>query len=111
MTDVPSPFGGGGLRRGHHLSVWLIVALSVACTTSAPSVRGPGPTGPTAPAARRVILSVSPPGSESNTARLNVQGDAWQLRPIYEHLIGIDATNGKFVPMLASEWSLEPDGM
>jgi ABC-type transport system substrate-binding protein len=29
---------------------------------------------------------------------------------MYEHLIGIDPVTGKFVPQLATEWNVEPDG-
>jgi len=56
-------------------------------------------------------MAVVPPGTESNQARLISQTESWQLRPLYEHLIGLDPTNAKYVPMLATEWGLEPDGM
>lgn len=96
-------------------AIGLAVVLAGACTSSAPSAPqsqrpANGGAGASELSVRRVTLAVPAPGTESNTARLNVQGEAWQLRPIYEHLIGIDPTTGKFVPMLATEWSVEPDG-
>src|SRR5581483_11161099 len=51
-----------------------------------------------------------PPAREGNEPRMYGQPDAWQLRPMYEFLIGLDAATGKLVPQLATEWKLEPDG-
>jgi len=56
-------------------------------------------------------MSVIPPSEESNELRHLNQPQNWQLRPMYEHLIGMDAETGKPVPQLATEWTLEPDGM
>ena len=55
-------------------------------------------------------MGVPAPGTESNNPRLLAQGEGWQLRPMYEHLIGVDPETGRFVPQLATEWSVEPDG-
>jgi len=62
------------------------------------------------PKVRRLVMAVVAPGTESNAPRLISQTEAWQLRPMYEHLIGIDPENGKYVPQLATEWSVEPNG-
>src|SRR5205823_5107787 len=51
----------------------------------------------------------APPMLESNEMRHLVGPTSWQLRPMYESLIGIDPTNGKLVPQLATEWAIEPD--
>jgi len=97
-------------------AIGTVVVLALACTSNAPSAAPAqrsttsGSNAPAEPAVRRMTLAVPAPGSESNTARLNVQGEAWQLRPMYEHLIGVDSTTGRFAPMLATEWSIEPDG-
>ncbi|HEX3245553.1 MAG TPA: ABC transporter substrate-binding protein [Chloroflexota bacterium] len=55
-------------------------------------------------------MAVVPPRQESNDLRMVAQPEVWPLRPMYEHLIGIDPENGKLIPQLATEWSLEPDG-
>jgi ABC-type transport system substrate-binding protein len=55
-------------------------------------------------------MGIVPPGTESNSPRLISQTEGWQIRPIYEHLIGVDPETGKFVPQLATEWNVEPDG-
>lgn len=59
---------------------------------------------------RRLVMALVPPGTESNQPRLISQTEAWQVRPMYEHLIGVDPETGQFIPQLATEWSVEPDG-
>jgi peptide/nickel transport system substrate-binding protein len=62
------------------------------------------------PRVRRLVMGVVAPGTESNAPRLISQTESWQIRPMYEHLIGIDPQTGKYVPQLATEWNVEPDG-
>ena len=93
----------------------LISFLVMACTGGgadrAPATGGaPTSGGPQEPKMRRLVISVAEPGTESNSPRILTQTVTWQLRPMYEHLIGIDPATGRFVPQLATEWSLEPDG-
>ena len=45
---------------------------------------------------------------ESNEMRHLVGPTSWQLRPMYESLVGVDPTTGALVPELATEWSIEP---
>ena len=66
---------------------------------------------PVEPKVDRVIMAVTPPSAEFSAPRMGGQPQAFQVRPIYEYLIGIDAETGGFVPELATEWSLEPDGL
>jgi len=88
-----------------------IVAVLAACAGGGGPAGIPGSgSGPQEPKVRRLVMSVSPPGNESNSPRILNQTETWQLRPMYEHLIGIDPQTAKFVPQLATEWSLEPDG-
>ncbi len=77
----------------------------------------PGPTGvvgeqlPAQPKVARLVMAVPPPAREVNEPRLSGPPDSWQLRPMYEYLVGVDATTGDARrPQLASEWSLEPNG-
>jgi ABC-type transport system substrate-binding protein len=62
------------------------------------------------PAVQRLVMSVPPPGYEGSEPRHINQPDAWQIRPMYEFLIGLQPETGLFEPQLATEWSLQPDG-
>jgi len=73
----------------------------------APATPTPEPTGP---AVDRLIMAVGAPGEFSNITRIPGQTANWYLRPHYEYLVGFDKTNGAFIPQLATEWNLEPDG-
>ena len=65
---------------------------------------------PVKPKIDRLVMGVAPPNEESNSPRFYGQPAAWQLRPMYEFLIGMDPQTGKPIPQLATEWKLEPDG-
>ena len=65
---------------------------------------------PTGPAVDRIIMAVAPANDFSNIRRIPGQAANWFLRPHYEYLVGFDKTNGAYVPQLATEWNLEPDG-
>ncbi|MDE2970618.1 MAG: ABC transporter substrate-binding protein [Chloroflexota bacterium] len=79
-------------------------------TTVSPTA-APAEPEPAMPKVDRVIMAVTPPSTEFSAPRMGGQPQAFQVRPIYEYLIGIDAETGGFVPELATEWSLEPDGL
>lgn len=68
-----------------------------------------------APAAKgkvdRLIMGLQTPATESNAPGRELGApETLQLRPMYEKLIGVDPKTGKFIPMLATEWNVEPDG-
>ncbi len=89
-----------------------ITLLVAACTASqpAPAPATVGSSGPVQPKVNRVVMAVVPPAMETNESRLVGQPDAWQLRPMYEYLIGVDVDSGKLIPQLATSWKLEADG-
>ena len=62
------------------------------------------------PAVDRFIMAVAPANDFSNIRRIPGQASNWFIRPHYEYLVGFDKTNGAYVPQLATEWGLEPDG-
>lgn len=66
---------------------------------------------PVTPAVNRVVMSLPPPQTESNDVRNLLQTNTWQIKPIYEYLLGVDAATGKLIPQLASEWSVENGGL
>ncbi len=94
-------------------SVVLCLVLMAACQSPAAPApdRSTGPAGSSPdPKVRRLVMAIPGPGVESNSPRLNSVTDQWQIRPMYEHLIGIDAKSGQLVPQLATAWNVEPDG-
>src|SRR3954467_15069418 len=80
----------------------LFVALAAAC--------GGDESLPTKAKTDKVTVALEYTGMESNDAR-DLQGtEGWQLRPQYETLIDVDRKTGEFIPMLATEWKVAPDG-
>ena len=76
----------------------LLAVLAISCSTESGSDAG------------RVVMAVAPPRDFSNIRRIPGQDSNWYIRPHYEYLVGFDKTTGAYVPQLATEWSLEPDG-
>src|SRR5215203_3556132 len=62
------------------------------------------------PGVSRLVMSVAPPGRESNDVRFTGNVDLWALRPMYEFLIGLDPKTGKYIPQLATEGQLDEAG-
>lgn len=77
--------------------------------TAAPPTDTPTPE-PAGSAVDRVIMAVAPPTEFSNIRRIPGQSSNWYIRPHYEYLVGFEKTSGAYIPQLATEWSLEPDG-
>ncbi len=89
--------------------------LLAACgPTATPAPAGPAgggdTTGAVTPKVNRLVLAIDPPTTEGNETRMLGQTTLFQLNPMYEYLIGLDPTNGQYLPGLATEWKLEPDG-
>ena len=60
---------------------------------------------------QRVIFGVNVLSREYSIMRHGSQTQAIQYRPEYEHLVALDPNTGATIPELATEWSLEPDGL
>jgi ABC-type transport system substrate-binding protein len=122
------------ISRAFAQSLALIVLFS-ACSPSAPAPAAkPTPAAPAAtsapsakstaaPAAKeaapktaeprveRLVFSMPPPSTEGNDPGRDYSSPpSFQIRPMYEYLIGVDAKSGAFIPQLATSWSVEPDG-
>lgn len=70
----------------------------------------PEPTGEAL--VRRLVIANPAPGQESNNPGRDLGPlSTFQVRPMYENLIGFDAETGSLVPQLATSWSVEPDGI
>ena len=79
-------------------------------TPTAPPAAPTATPEPSGPAVDRVVMAVAPPTDFSNIRRIPGQASNWYIRPHYEYLVGFDKANGAYVPQLATEWNLEPDG-
>jgi len=60
----------------------------------------------------RVVYGVWPPadGEANNINRDINANDEYQLKPMYENLIGVDPDTAEWVPWLAESWDLNEDG-
>ncbi len=65
---------------------------------------------PAAPKVNRLVMAVTTPDRETNDVRNHGMPSVWELRPMYEYLIGVDHESGKLVPQLATEWQVDPAG-
>ena len=91
-----------------------------ACTGSSPapaaSGQPPAAGGSGQPAAstgqpkvNRVVMALKTPPTEASNPRQVAGFDPFQLRESFENLLDLDITSGKFVPSLATEWSIDTD--
>ncbi|MFN0070822.1 MAG: ABC transporter substrate-binding protein [Chloroflexota bacterium] len=78
--------------------------------TAAPAA-GKTATAPVQTKVQRLVMSLVPPAQESNELRNMSSPEVWPFRSVYEYPIAVDPQTMKFIPGLATEWSLEPDGM
>ena len=70
----------------------------------------PAPTGDAL--IQRLVVANPAPGTESNNPGRDLGPlSTFQVRPMFENLIGFDADVGALVPQLATGWSVEPDGI
>ena len=60
---------------------------------------------------QRAVFGVNVLSREYSIMRHGSQTQAIQYRPEYEHLVALDPNTGATIPELATEWSLEPDGL
>lgn len=78
-----------------------LVAPTASAPTGAPVAPPPGPA-----AVERLIISMTAPTDESNSA-LGIQGTSgWQLGPMYEWTASVDPETGAYTPMLAEDWTI-----
>lgn len=64
------------------------------------------------PKVDRVIISFPAPSTEGNDSNFDFSSPpSVQLRPMYDYLVGVNPETGAFEPQLATEWSVEPDGL
>lgn len=71
-----------------------------------------GATYASSAAADRVVFGVEPPadGESNNPNRDMSANDEYQLKPMYENLIGVDPATAEWTPMLAESWEMNDAG-
>lgn len=107
--------------RWNLLSVVALAWLAFGCSSPQPPTASPptsgaatapssATSGPATPKVNRVSLAISPPSAEANNLTEGAHLAYWQLSPMYEFLVGVEAEGREIVPQLATAWKLEPDG-
>lgn len=124
-SNPPSPWERVGARAPHLRPVAAALAMAALMLTGCSSPQAAGsptaaaPTGggsgaaasaPSAPKVQRLVMSISPPNTESNKVGVAATVQFFQLFPMYEFLIGVSEKGEEMTPQLASAWKLEPDG-
>ncbi len=59
---------------------------------------------------RLTLVTEAPPVEFNDVGQLSSASVSWQLRPMYESLVGLDPETTQLIPQLATQWSIEPDG-
>ena len=62
------------------------------------------------PKTDRVVIAIAAPGEWASVPWEMSPSNMWIWHPIYQWLVGLDANTGEFIPELATDWNLEPDG-
>ena len=94
----------------------ILALLSAGCsagTEQATAVDGgqSAPEATTDPQVQRLVYGVRQPSQVSNDVNRDVHAnEEFQLKPMYENLIGVDPETGGWVPMLAESWQLTDAG-
>ena len=79
--------------------------------TAAPTPAPATPMAPKAPVASRLLVAISPPGSQTTMYHTQNSGSSTGvLRTIYDQLLWMDRYTEAYEPMLATGWSMSPDG-
>jgi ABC-type transport system substrate-binding protein len=68
------------------------------------------PTPSTKTKLERLRIAVAPLGWDTNFTWLQSRSGMLDKRPALEHLVGIDHNTGAYIPQLAEQWEMSPDG-
>ena len=58
----------------------------------------------------RLVVAVAPLGWDTNLTWLQSRSGMLDKRPALEYLVGIDRHTGAYIPELAEQWTMAPDG-
>jgi len=68
------------------------------------------PAAPTPGKLTRLVVAVAPLGWDTNFTWLQSRSGMLDKRPALEYLVGIDRHTGAYIPELAEQWTMAPDG-
>jgi peptide/nickel transport system substrate-binding protein len=85
--------------------LWVLV-VAVACAYAATSTPSPPAQG----TLERLRIAIAPLGYDMNFTWLEARSGHLDKRPALEYLIGIDRHSGAYIPELAEQWEMSPDG-
>ncbi len=101
------------LRAVMGLMAAALAGCLTACTgAAAPTAPAGGPGAPDGggqPKVNRLVMAMTLV-KENNDPRQLRTVDLLPLRPFYEYTVGVDQSDGKLIPQLATSWTVEPDG-
>ena len=80
-------------------------------TPEATRTQAPTPERVPVISASRLKVSMTPPAHQMTVFWKGFQSSGGPLTPMYETLLGSDRITQELYPMLATEWSMAPDGM
>jgi len=103
---------GGSTAAPAPTSVPAAPAPTSAAAAPAPTAAPTQAPVATVPVINRVVIGNPAPSTEGNNPNIELGPlTTFQIGPTFEYLIGYDPTTGDLVPQLATEWSVEPDGI
>src|SRR5215510_11052468 len=82
------------------------VVWGLACAVQIASAQ----TAPPKAHLERLKIAVAPPGWDTNFTWLQSRSGQTDKRPALEYLVGIDRQSGAYIPQLAEQWEMAPDG-
>src|SRR6266566_9202209 len=65
---------------------------------------------PAKPKLERLKIAVAPLGWDTNFSWLQSRSGMLDKRPALEYLVGIERNTGQYIPELAEQWAMAPDG-
>ena len=103
MRSLSARFSGA-------LGLGLLAFTALACGGQTPAAAPDSQAKSTGPKVQRLVLGINPPVNDTNSASIQVSTSAWTNLPMWEDLFGVTPEGKEIVPMLATEWTLQPDG-
>src|SRR5215468_6195504 len=92
------------MYRGMLWGIVCVLALMVAMAWAQT------PTPSTKTKLERLRVAVAPLGWDTNFTWLQSRSGMLDKRPALEYLVGIDRYTGSYIPELAEQWTMAPDG-
>ena len=86
------------------------ILLGVVCSIGLAATVGWAQPTPAKGKLERLKIAVAPLGWDTNFTWLQSRSGQLDKRPALEYLVGIDRHSGAYIPQLAEQWTMSPDG-